>query len=88
MLKILKHTPLDNSYEAEVRKLLAVDLLILDDFALDTLDPTQSPDRAPSRRLYHRLLESRVGRNGSLPSPILFARRARSIASRATPTTW
>jgi DNA replication protein DnaC len=44
MLKTLKHARLDNSYEAEVRKLLAVDLLILDDFALDTLDPTESRD--------------------------------------------
>jgi DNA replication protein DnaC len=44
LLKTLKHTRLDNSYEAEVRKLLAVDLLILDDFALDTLDPTESRD--------------------------------------------
>lgn len=44
MLKTLKHARLDNSYDAEVRKLLAVDLLILDDFALDTLDPTESRD--------------------------------------------
>src|SRR5438067_637649 len=44
MLKTLKHTRLDNSYEAEVRKLLAIDLLILDDFALDTVDPTESRD--------------------------------------------
>ncbi|HEY7444630.1 MAG TPA: ATP-binding protein, partial [Vicinamibacterales bacterium] len=51
MLKILKHARLDNSYEAEFRKLLAVDLLILDDFALDTLDPTESRD------LYEILLE-------------------------------
>src|SRR5262249_60177125 len=34
----------DNSCDAEVRKPLAVDLLILDDFALDTLDPTESRD--------------------------------------------
>src|SRR5438309_7426400 len=44
MLKTLKHTRLDNSYEAEVRKRLAIDLLILDDFALDTVDPTESRD--------------------------------------------
>ena len=48
MLKTLKHTRLDNSYEAEVRELLAVDLLILDDFALDTLDPTESRDLTKS----------------------------------------
>jgi DNA replication protein DnaC len=51
MLKTLKHARLDNSYEAEFRKLLAVDLLVLDDFALDTLDPTESRD------LYEILLE-------------------------------
>ena len=31
-------------YEAELRKLLAVDLLILDDFALDAMDATESRD--------------------------------------------
>ncbi len=44
MLKTLKHARLDHTYEAELRKLLAVDLLILDDFALDTMDPTESRD--------------------------------------------
>lgn len=44
MLKRLKHARLDNSYEAELRKLLAVDLLILDDFCLDSMDPTESRD--------------------------------------------
>ena len=44
MLKTLKHARLDNSYEAELRKLLAVDLLILDDFGLDAMEPTESRD--------------------------------------------
>jgi len=44
LLKTLKHARLDNSYEAELRRLLAVDLLILDDFAIDVLDPTESRD--------------------------------------------
>ncbi len=44
VLKTLKHARLDHSYEAELRKLLAVDLLILDDFAIDVLDPTESRD--------------------------------------------
>lgn len=43
-LKTLKHARLDNSYEAELRKLLAADVLILDDFALDAMDPTESRD--------------------------------------------
>jgi DNA replication protein DnaC len=44
MLKTLKHARLDNSYEAELRKLLAVDLLVIDDFGLDALDITESRD--------------------------------------------
>jgi DNA replication protein DnaC len=44
MLKTLKHARLDGSYEAELRKLLAVELLILDDFGLDAMDPTESRD--------------------------------------------
>ena len=44
MLKTLRHARLDNSYEAELRKLLSVDLLIVDDFGLDAMDPTESRD--------------------------------------------
>ena len=44
LLKTLKHARLDNSAEAELRKLLAVDLLVLDDFAIDVLDPLESRD--------------------------------------------
>src|SRR5437879_2971892 len=56
MLKTLKHARLDNSHETELRKLIAVDLLILDDFAIDILDATESRD------LYEILLERyRIG---------------------------
>ena len=51
MLKTLKHARLDHSYDAELRKFVAVDLLILDDFAIDVLDPVESRD------LYDLLLE-------------------------------
>jgi len=51
MLKTLKHARLDHTYDAEFRKLVAVDLLLLDDFAIDVLDPTESRD------LYDLLLE-------------------------------
>jgi DNA replication protein DnaC len=44
LLKTLKHARLDHTYEAELRKLLAVDLLILDDFAIDVVDATESRD--------------------------------------------
>jgi len=51
MLKTLKHARLDNSHEAELRKLISVDLLLLDDFAMDAMDATESRD------LYEILLE-------------------------------
>jgi len=44
MLKRLKASRLDNSHDAEVRKLLRVDLLILDDFALSALDPIDTAE--------------------------------------------
>ncbi|TAJ17831.1 MAG: ATP-binding protein [Dehalococcoidia bacterium] len=44
MLKTLKHARLDGTHEVELRKLLAVDLLILDDFGLDAMDATESRD--------------------------------------------
>lgn len=44
LLKNLKHARLTNSHEAELRKLLAVDLLILDDFGLDAMDSQESRD--------------------------------------------
>jgi DNA replication protein DnaC len=44
MLKTLKHARLDNTHEQELRKLIVVDLLILDDFALDAMDPIESRD--------------------------------------------
>jgi DNA replication protein DnaC len=44
MLKALKHARLDNSHEVELRKLIAVDLLIVDDFCLDTMDTQESRD--------------------------------------------
>jgi DNA replication protein DnaC len=44
LLKTLKHARLDNSHEQELRRLLAVDLIILDDFGLDAMDATESRD--------------------------------------------
>ncbi len=44
MLKRLKAARLDNTYEQELRRLLRVDLLILDDFALQTLDGLETHD--------------------------------------------
>jgi DNA replication protein DnaC len=44
LFKTLKHARLDNSHETELRKLIAVDLLIIDDFGLDVMDPIESRD--------------------------------------------
>jgi DNA replication protein DnaC len=44
MLKTLRHARLTNSFEAELRKLLAADLLLIDDFAIDQLDSQESRD--------------------------------------------
>jgi len=58
MLKTLKHARLDNTHEQELRKLIAVDLLIIDDLCIDAMDPTESRD------LYEILFERH--RSGSL----------------------
>jgi len=44
MLKDLKHARLLNAYEPELRKLIAVDLLVVDDFGLDAMQPQESRD--------------------------------------------
>jgi DNA replication protein DnaC len=44
MLKTLRHARLDNSHEHEMRRLLAPDLLIVDDFGLDAMDTNGSRD--------------------------------------------
>ena len=44
LLKRLKTTRLDNSHDTEVRKLLRVDVLIIDDFALRAMDGTDTAE--------------------------------------------
>ena len=44
MLKSLKHARLDNTHEQELRRLLATDLLVVDDFGLDVMDTVESRD--------------------------------------------
>ena len=58
MLKTLKHARLDNTHEQELRKLIAVDLLIIDDLCIDAMDSTESRD------LYEILFERH--RSGSM----------------------
>jgi DNA replication protein DnaC len=54
MLKGLKHARLDNSHGQEMKKLVAVDLLIVDDFALDVMDQLESRDVAELMGERHR----------------------------------
>jgi DNA replication protein DnaC len=44
LLKKLRASRLDNSHDAEIRKLLRVDLLVLDDFALQPFDALDTAD--------------------------------------------
>ncbi len=44
MFKKLKACRLDNSHDTEMRRLVAVDLLIIDDFALQSMDATETVD--------------------------------------------
>ncbi len=44
LLKRLRASRLDNSHEVEMRKLLRVDLLVIDDFALQPLDSLDTAD--------------------------------------------
>jgi DNA replication protein DnaC len=44
LFKRLKAARLDNTLDAEIRRLAGTELLILDDFALQALDPTETAD--------------------------------------------
>lgn len=54
MLKGLKDARLDSSHGHEMKKLVAVDLLIVDDFALDVMDQLESRDVAELMGERHR----------------------------------
>ena len=44
VLKAMRHARLTNSHEQELRRFLGVDLLIIDDFCLDSMDAQESRD--------------------------------------------
>ena len=44
VLRTMRHARLTNSHEQELRRFLGVDLLILDDFCIDTMDGQESRD--------------------------------------------
>ena len=90
--KTLKHARLDNTYETELRKLIAVDLLVVDDFGLDAMDTTESRgayEVSPNAIVPARSSPPRTvaPTSGSPLSPIPFVPRAPSTASPTTPTT-
>jgi len=59
LLRRLKAARLDNSVEAEMRKLARVELLILDDFALQTMDPVETAD-------FYELVVERHGKTSTV----------------------
>lgn len=89
MLKRLKAARLDATHEAELRKLIRVDLLIVDDFALHQLDSIETQDIYDIVVERHRRTSShRIGRrkSGWQPWQIRCSPRVRSTGSRARPT--
>jgi DNA replication protein DnaC len=69
-MALLKHARLDHSYEAELRKLLAVDVLLVDDFGLDAMDATESRDvheiLTERNRAGSMIITSKASRTGNV----------------------
>jgi DNA replication protein DnaC len=91
LLKRLRASRLDNSHDVEMRKLLRVDLLIIDDFALQPLDSLDTADvyelmsnvTAPLRRSSPRTANPS---SGSPTWPTRSSRNPRSTGSNPPPT--
>lgn len=62
LLKSLKHARLDHTVEQEMRRLIGVDLLLLDDFGLDAMDPPRAATSTSSS-------SSGIGRDRSSSPP-------------------
>ena len=78
LLKRLRASRLDNSHDVEMRKLLRVDLLILDDFALAAMDATDTADVYEAIVERHRAASTVVTSNrepiewlGQMADPLL-----------------
>jgi DNA replication protein DnaC len=63
MLKTLRHSRLDHTYDTELRKLLSVDVLIIDDFGLDAMDASESRDAFEILTERHRTASTIVTSN-------------------------
>ena len=89
--KRLRHARLDNSHEAELRRLIAIDLLIVDDFGLDAMDQIESRDAYDLFTERHRsgsmILTSNRGPDewlATFADPV----RAQSAIDRVTNNSW
>lgn len=83
LFKQLRAARLDNTYETEMRKLLRVDLLIVDDLALKAMDPIETHDFYELVVERHRrssliVTSNRAPTNGSASWPTHCWRKARS----------
>jgi DNA replication protein DnaC len=86
LLKRLRASRLDNSHDAEIRKLLRVDLLVLDDFALQPFDALDTADIYELIVERHRVASTVVTSNRE---PIKAHRFGRTCARRClTYTGW
>ena len=74
LLKRLKAARLDNSHDEQIRKLLRVDLLILDDFCLQPMDATDTADIYEIIVERHRAAATVVTSNREPPKAHLFPR--------------
>jgi DNA replication protein DnaC len=88
LFKRLKACRLDGTYDAEVRKLVATELVIIDDFALQGLDQTETADFYALVVERHRRASTVVTSNRCLPSRRSTACKAprSSSSSRESPT--
>jgi DNA replication protein DnaC len=73
MFRTLKAARLDNSVEAEMRALARVEVLILDDFALQAMDPTETSDFYELIVERHQRTSTIVTSNRDPSKPHMFA---------------
>ncbi|HEX9178284.1 MAG TPA: ATP-binding protein, partial [Mycobacterium sp.] len=74
MFKRLKASRLDNSTEAEMRRLAQIRLLLIDDFALQPMDPTETADFYELVVARHHQASTVLTSNRSPDKAHLFAR--------------
>src|SRR5207302_5900632 len=93
LLKRLKASRLDGTYEAEMRRLIAVDLLVLDDFAIHRMDAAETGTSTSSSSSATAAAPSSPcptgsRRSGWRPWPIPSSLRGRWTASSTAPMSW